>query len=126
MIRNPRERQMHDTIRDHAPLAGLDLTWQQTQILARACARVPALLVPVAASGPRPMLAVGDCQLIALLAEGLDQTQIAYRLGVTHGAVRNRVSRLIKQLDAGNSARLVALGYELGLLPIVDAPGAAR
>lgn len=125
MIRNPRERQMHDTIRDHAPLAGLDLTWQQTQILARACARVPALLVAVPPS-PRPMLTLADCQLIALLAEGLDQTQIAYRLGVTHGSVRNRVSRLIKQLDAGNSVRLVALGYELGLLPIVDATGATR
>lgn len=121
MIRYPAEHRMHEAIRVHAPLAGLHLSRQQIQILARACAR-PAPETPrqrpITVQPAMPVLSTSDRHLIGLVAEGLDNTQLAWRLSVTHAAARNRVSALMRRVGVENRVQLVVRGFELGLLPI--------
>jgi DNA-binding NarL/FixJ family response regulator len=54
-------------------------------------------------------------ELAALVAQGLDNAQIAARMGLADKTVRNALSLLYVKLGVDNRARAVARSRDLGL-----------
>jgi len=72
---------------------------------------------PVKRSAPRPDLTIRQQQLMALVAKGLTNKEIASRLNLSEFTVRNHIHRVLKQLDAGSRSEAVeairAHGYAI-------------
>lgn len=59
-----------------------------------------------------------EVALAQLLAEGLHDSEIAHRMSLSHGTVRNYLSVLMSKVDARDRVDLVRIGQEDGwLLP---------
>ena len=56
-------------------------------------------------------------EVLRLLAEGLSNKQLAYRLQLTEGTVKLHVAALLKSLGASNRTQAVAVAQQSGLLP---------
>lgn len=69
----------------------------------------------VAGAGEAPRLTPRERELAALVAQGLDNAQIAVRLGVADKTVRNALSTLYAKLGVDGRARAVARSRDLGL-----------
>ena len=73
--------------------------------------------MPVKRSAPRPDLTIRQQQLMALVAKGLTNKEIASRLNLSEFTVRNHIHRVLKQLDAGSRSEAVeairAHGYAI-------------
>ncbi|HMI90657.1 MAG TPA: response regulator transcription factor [Polyangiales bacterium] len=86
-------------------------------------ARVRAVVRRTAVSGPLP-LAVGDAltprerEVLELLADGLDQRDIAARLFIAHKTVGKHIEHILRKLSAPNRAAAVAIAYQRGLVPV--------
>jgi DNA-binding NarL/FixJ family response regulator len=65
--------------------------------------------------GPFPQLTARENEVLALLAQGLDNATIARRLVLSEKTVRNRVSDVLTKLQARNRAEAVALARDAGL-----------
>jgi DNA-binding NarL/FixJ family response regulator len=70
---------------------------------------------------PRPTDALDrltdrEREVLALVAEGLNNEEIANRLYLSPATARTHVSRILTKLDARNRAGLVVLAYESGLV----------
>ena len=70
---------------------------------------------------PRPtdelnLLTEREREVLALVAEGLTNDEIANRLYLSPATARTHVSRILTKLDARNRAQLVVLAYETGLV----------
>ena len=70
---------------------------------------------------PRPTDALDgltdrEREVLALVAEGLDNEQIANRLYLSPATARTHVSRILTKLDVRNRTQLVVLVYETGLV----------
>ncbi len=61
--------------------------------------------VPTAAS--KPDLTLRQQQLVALVAKGLTNKEIASRLNLSEFTVRNHIHRILKQVDAGSRSQAV-------------------
>jgi DNA-binding NarL/FixJ family response regulator len=72
---------------------------------------------PVKRSPSRPDLTLRQQQLMALVAEGLTNKEIASRLNLSEFTVRNHIHRILKQVDAGSRSEAVetirAYGYSI-------------
>ncbi len=72
---------------------------------------------PVKRSAPKPDLTMRQQQLMALVAKGLTNKEIASRLNLSEFTVRNHIHRVLKQLDAGSRSEAVevirAHGYAI-------------
>jgi DNA-binding NarL/FixJ family response regulator len=72
---------------------------------------------PVKRSPLRPDLTLRQQQLMALVAEGLTNKEIAARLNLSEFTVRNHIHRILKQVDAGSRSEAVetirAYGYPI-------------
>jgi DNA-binding NarL/FixJ family response regulator len=72
---------------------------------------------PVARSASRPDLTLRQQQLIALVAKGLTNKEIASHLNLSEFTVRNHIHRILKQVDAGSRSQAVetirAYGYSI-------------
>src|SRR5437762_1413421 len=72
---------------------------------------------PVKRSAPKPDLTIRQQQLMALVAKGLTNKEIASRLNLSEFTVRNHIHRVLKQLDAGSRSEAVeairAYGYAI-------------
>ena len=72
---------------------------------------------PVKRSAPKPDLTMRQQQLMALVAKGLTNKEIASRLNLSEFTVRNHIHRVLKQLDAGSRSEAVeairAYGYAI-------------
>jgi DNA-binding NarL/FixJ family response regulator len=72
------------------------------------------------ARGPSPdelaELTAREREVVALVAGGLSNDEIAERLVITTGTAKTHVSRALRKLDARNRAQLVTLAYETGLV----------
>jgi DNA-binding NarL/FixJ family response regulator len=55
-------------------------------------------------------------EVVALVAYGLSNDEIAERLVITHATAKTHVSRALRKLHARDRAQLVALAYEVGLV----------
>ena len=74
--------------------------------------------IPVKRSAPRPDLTLRQQQLVALVAKGLTNKEIASQLNLSEFTVRNHIHRILKQVDAGSRSEAVetirAHGYAIG------------
>jgi len=59
-------------------------------------------------------------EVLQLLAEGLSNKQIAYRLQLTEGTVKLHVAAILKSLGATNRTQAVSAGRSAGLLESVN------
>jgi DNA-binding NarL/FixJ family response regulator len=57
-----------------------------------------------------------ECEVVALVASGLSNEEIAERLVVTRATVKTHVSRALYKLHARDRAQLVVMAYEAGLV----------
>lgn len=75
--------------------------------------------VPPAFREPRPDLTLRQQQLVALVAKGLTNKEIASHLNLSEFTVRNHIHRIFKQVDAGSRSEAVetvrAHGYQLSV-----------
>jgi DNA-binding NarL/FixJ family response regulator len=55
-------------------------------------------------------------QVLALMAEGKMDREIAVELTIAESTAKNHVSHILGKLDVPNRARAVAVGYELGII----------
>ena len=69
-------------------------------------------------STPRPDLTLRQQQLVALVAKGMTNKEIAACLNLSEFTVRNHIHRILKQVDAGTRSEAVenirSYGYEIG------------
>jgi len=59
-----------------------------------------------------------ELEVLALMAEGRKDRQIAVALGIAESTAKNHVSNILGKLDVPNRAAAVAVGYELRLIGI--------
>jgi DNA-binding NarL/FixJ family response regulator len=75
--------------------------------------------MPVKRSAPRPDLTLRQQQLVALVAKGLTNKEIATHLNLSEFTVRNHIHRILKQVDADTRSEAVetirAHGYAVSL-----------
>ena len=62
-----------------------------------------------APASPFPQLSPPEHEVLEMIAQGLDNGQIARRLVLRYKTVRNRVSDILAKLHARNLAEMVAL-----------------
>jgi DNA-binding NarL/FixJ family response regulator len=74
--------------------------------------------LPVKNEISRPDLTLRQQELVALVAKGLTNKEIASRLNLSEFTVRNHIHRILKQVDAGSRSEAVeairAYGYTIG------------
>jgi DNA-binding NarL/FixJ family response regulator len=61
-------------------------------------------------------LTAREREVVALVARGLSNQQIAERLVLSPATAKTHVSRAMVKIHAGTRAKLVAFGYEAGLV----------
>src|SRR6266446_10197619 len=73
--------------------------------------------ISVQGPAPRPDLTLRQQQLVALVAKGLTNKEIASHLSLSEFTVRNHIHRILKQDDAGSRSKAVeairAYGYAI-------------
>lgn len=70
---------------------------------------------PARSASPFPQLTPREHEVLEMIAEGLDNAQIATRLFLSDKTVRNRVSDILTKLHARSRAEMVALARDAGL-----------
>jgi DNA-binding NarL/FixJ family response regulator len=74
---------------------------------------------PFAPAGAHPGLALlteREREVLAAVARGLSNAEIAEQLYMSHATAKTHVSRLLTKLDARDRAQLVMLAYEAGVV----------
>jgi len=71
---------------------------------------------PAPSTGNAPRLTPREVEVLKLLADGLEGSEIADRLGIRVGTVRTHVEHMRVNLDCRTRAALVAKGYQRGYL----------
>ncbi|MFC8125250.1 response regulator [Streptomyces sp. NPDC057302] len=71
---------------------------------------------PVAGPGGPEGLSDRECQVLALVARGLNNTEIAETLGLSPLTAKTHVSRIMGKLGVRDRAQLVIVAYESGLV----------
>jgi ATP/maltotriose-dependent transcriptional regulator MalT len=69
----------------------------------------------VRSPAPTP-LAARERQVLALVAKGTSNREIARELFISEATVKTHLSHLFTKLDVNDRAAAVAKGYELGIL----------
>jgi two-component system response regulator DesR len=75
----------------------------------------PALAAGALRAGPCP-LSTKECEILAACAEGLSTAEIATRLWLSEGTIRNRVSDILGKLGVRNRSEAVQIARENGWL----------
>ena len=92
-----------------------------TRRLIEEFARRPEPVYVAAADARLAQLTDREREVLALVARGRSNAEIATELFVSYATVKTHVSRLLMKLDARDRAQLVMIAYETGLVM----PGAA-
>jgi DNA-binding NarL/FixJ family response regulator len=71
---------------------------------------------------PRDLAALSDREreVVTLVAEGLNNTEIAQRLVLSPATAKTHVSRIMTKLGARDRAQLVVLAYQSGLMQLPE------
>ncbi|MFD2764560.1 response regulator [Micromonospora eburnea] len=83
------------------------------RLLERYVGTAPTPLVPPAAAG---LLTDREREVLALVACGLSNSEIAARIYVTEGTVKTHISRILAKLDLRDRVQAVVYAYESGLV----------
>ena len=70
--------------------------------------------LPGARGAPFPGLTPREAELLELIAQGLDNAQIAARLELSDKTVRNHITSIFAKLEVENRARAIVLAREAG------------
>ncbi|HSS26881.1 MAG TPA: alpha/beta fold hydrolase [Usitatibacter sp.] len=70
---------------------------------------------PAAAGSAFAALSPREIELAALIAEGLDNSQIAARLSISEKTVRNHITRIFAKLGVATRAQAIVLSHRSGL-----------
>lgn len=65
---------------------------------------------------PPSNLTAAELEALSMMREGLRQKEIAYQLGVTEGAVKQRLRSAKKKLGAQTAAQAAAMALDFGLI----------
>jgi DNA-binding NarL/FixJ family response regulator len=76
---------------------------------------VQRLVQPHGRRGPFPQLTEREREVLAMMARGWDNAEIARHLFVSEKTVRNNVSNIFTKLSVGDRARAVAMARDAGL-----------
>src|SRR5690242_14456094 len=96
----------------HAGQTHLDPLVQQRLVAAVTAPQGP----PAAGSGPLPDgLTAREAEVLALLAAGLSNTEIAHRLFVSNATVKTHINRIFAKTGARDRAQAVRYAYRAGL-----------
>lgn len=83
-------------------------------------AELQALLAHVTAmhdeKAPPQNLTGAEVEALSMISDGLRQKEIAYRLGVTEGAIKQRLRNAKIKLNASTAAQAAAMAREYGLI----------
>lgn len=75
------------------------------------------LLAPVRDHSAVP-LSPREREVLGMIASGLPNKEIAYRLGIAESTVKFHVASVMTKLNAGSRAEAVALGIRQGIIPV--------
>jgi two-component system, NarL family, response regulator YdfI len=75
---------------------------------------VPA--APPAARAPKPALTPREIEVLNLMAQGLGNKEIAWRLGISEHTVKFHIGSIFNKLDASGRTEAVTLGIRAGLV----------
>lgn len=80
-------------------------------------ARAMPLLIGAARRGPAPFPSLTDreCEVLELVAEGLDNLRIARRMGLSDKTVRNHLSNILNKLGVADRASAIVKARQAGL-----------
>jgi DNA-binding NarL/FixJ family response regulator len=118
---SPAETRIYDVLNETADHHDMPLTHTHLQLQARALGHAARDVARGQHPQPPDGITPPDVLLLRLVADGLNDTEIGYLLGITPSAARSRVSRLQRRFGAASRVRLVALAFETGTL--AGAPG---
>jgi len=119
LVKDIRPAELLDAIRTVAAGESLLSPGPTSRLIARFL-RAPDTATPSAVGGPSG-LSERERQVLALVARGLNNTEIAEALGLSPLTAKTHVSRIMGKLGARDRAQLVIVAYESGLV----IPGAA-
>lgn len=66
--------------------------------------------------GPGPQLTGRELQILTMLAEGLGNKEIAWKLRISEHTVKFHISSIFTKLDVSSRAEAVSLGFRFGLI----------
>ncbi|MFF3498009.1 response regulator [Streptomyces sp. NPDC003247] len=112
LVKDTRPADLLDAIRTVAGGEALLSPGPTARLIARFL-RSPA--VPAAHGGPE-RLSAREREVLALVARGLTNTEIAETLGLSPLTAKTHVSRIMGKLGARDRAQLVIIAYESGLV----------
>ncbi|MGH9376287.1 MAG: response regulator transcription factor [Terriglobia bacterium] len=69
-----------------------------------------------ARTGPSPQLTARELEILRMLADGLGNKEIAWRLKISEHTVKFHLSSIFTKLDVSSRAEAVSLGFRLGLI----------
>ncbi|MFI6276915.1 response regulator [Streptomyces sp. NPDC050988] len=114
LVKDIRPAELLDAIRTVAAGESLLSPGPTSRLIARFL-RAPDPATPSAVGGPSG-LSERERQVLALVARGLNNTEIAEALGLSPLTAKTHVSRIMGKLGARDRAQLVIVAYESGLV----------
>ncbi|WP_405558544.1 response regulator transcription factor [Streptomyces canus] len=114
LVKDTRPAELLDAIRTVAAGEAL-LSPGPTARLIERFLRSPSVPLPVPGGGPE-CLSDREREVLALVARGLNNTEIAEALGLSPLTAKTHVSRIMGKLGARDRAQLVIVAYESGMV----------
>ncbi|MFF0017038.1 response regulator [Streptomyces sp. NPDC005374] len=114
LVKDTRPAELLDAIRTVAAGEAL-LSPGPTARLIERFLRSPSMPMPSAGNGPE-CLSGREREVLALVARGLNNTEIAEALGLSPLTAKTHVSRIMGKLGVRDRAQLVIVAYESGMV----------
>ncbi|MER5254020.1 response regulator transcription factor [Streptomyces sp. NPDC002855] len=113
LVKDTKPGELLEAIRTVAAGESLLSPGPTSRLIARVLRAPTAVALPDALSG---QLSERERQVLALVARGLNNTEIAEQLGLSPLTAKTHVSRIMGKLGARDRAQLVIVAYESGLV----------